>query len=457
MIEPVPMPAPTSSTWAVLRDTTFRSLKHRDYRLYFFGQIVSFTGTWMQSAALMWLVWDATDDPAWPPRLLVASVGPTLLFGTWGGAIADRVPKRWLIFRTQIGFLGTALALAILTITNQVNPWYLFSVQLVNGLIQSVDLPTRLAFVPDLVPRQDLINAVSLNSLLFNSARAIGPAMAGGLFVLAENLITFGGLTGVRSVTLGAGACFILNAISFVAVLMALQRIHATGEPLRAASDAPEEPRSFWTGLRYIFARPKLAALLALTGVLSVFGWPVLSLLPAYTRLVHNLGEKEYSLLVSGLGAGALIGALITATFGSTARRGLFLTLGAGLGATGMAGLTAAGTMPMAVIAASCLGFGLVLFLSTGQSALQLSATDDVRGRVMALWAMTLSASAPLGHLLAGELAKANGVTPVMAGMTLGVAVVAMAVAIVALTRGWQVDQPTIVEDAKETERIPSH
>src|SRR5581483_11720456 len=282
------------------------------------------------------------------------------------------------------------------------DPWLLFAVQAVNGVIQSVDLPARLAFVPDLVPRPDLINAISLNSLLFNSARAIGPALSGLLFLAADAAIGIGWRPGARAVTLGAVWCFALNAASFAAVLAALRAIDVPGE--RRGLSPPSE--GVLDGFRYVLTRPRLAGLLLLTGLLGVFGWPAVSLFPAYTRLALGHAEKEYSALVSSIGAGAVVAALATAPFGTVGRRGLFLVAGSALGAAGLA--------------AGCLGFGLILFLATGQSAVQLSVTDETRGRVMALWAMTLSASAPTGHLLAGSAATAFPVRGVLAGMAAG-------------------------------------
>ncbi len=417
------VPLPPRGAIAMLREHTFRSLQSPDYRLYFFGQIISYTGSWMQSAALMWLVFDRTHDPLWPPLMLVAQVGPTLVFGALGGALADRWPKRSLIFATQSGFLGTAIALTLLVGGDMVDPWLLFAVQLVNGLIQSIDLPARLAFVPVLVPREHLINAVALNSLLFNSARAIGPALAGALFLLADTVVTAGWLVGSRPVILGALWCFTLNALSYVAVLMALRRIRASG-----ARTADYERGSVLDGLRYVIAHPHLGGLLVLTGCVSIAAWPALSLFPAYTSLALGHAEKEYSVLVSCLGSGALIAALTNATFGTIARRGFFLGLGAGLAAFGLLGLSLAESLIAAGGAAGCLGFGLILYLSTGQSALQLSVPDATRGRVMALWAMTLSASAPIGHLLAGTAATEWPIRTVLTALASATGLLAVAV-----------------------------
>ena len=398
--------------FATLKATTFRSLRHRDYRRYFYGQIVSFTGSWMQSAALMWLMYDRTGDPRWPSWLLVAQVGPTLLFGPWGGALADRMPKRNLVIRTQTAFLVNAALLAAVVALDFAVPWLVLALMAMNGVVQAIDLPARLAFVPDLVPREDLINAVGLNSLLFNSARAVGPAVAGLFFVLANQVTS-----GRDAVTLGAACCFCLNALSFLAVLVALRGIRVPEQT------GGKPPGTAWDGVRYLRDNRALGALVLLTLVVCVFGWPVLTLLPAYTRTQLGKAEQSYSLLVSALGAGALVGALGTATFGAPQRRRFFLLLGVSVLAGGIFGLAVAGERPAAAGCCGCVGFGLVLFLSTGQSTLQLAVPDDKRGRVMALWAMTLSASAPLGHLIAGQYAAAFGVVPVLKGMALGAAV----------------------------------
>ncbi|MCA1684250.1 MAG: MFS transporter, partial [Actinobacteria bacterium] len=327
------------------------------------------------------------------------------------------------------------VTLTLLVASDLVSPWLLLAVQVVNGVIQAVDLPTRLAFVPDLVPRPDLINAVALNSLLFNSARAVGPALAGLLFVAAGEAVSRGWLAGSRPVTLGAVWCFALNALSFAAVLAALRRIDTPG--VRPGS--PRRSGSMWDGFRYVLTCPPLAGLMVLTGLLCVFGWPTVSLFPAYTKLALGHAEKEYSALVSALGSGALLAALTTATFGTVGRRGFFLAAGAGLAAVGLGLLSAAERLGSAAAAAGCLGFGLILFLSTGQSAVQLSVADETRGRVMALWAMTLSASAPVGHLLAGAAATVWPVRDVLTAMAAAAAVVAAAVLVLAV-RGWKRD-----------------
>ena len=416
---------PRRGLWSSLKDTTFRSLRHGNYRRYFLGQIVSFTGTWMQSAALMWLLYDRTGDPRWPSWILVAQVGPTVLLGTFGGGLADRYPKRQLIFITQSIFLVHALTLTFLIAFNILTPWLILGLMVLSGVVQAADLPARLAFVPDLVPKDDLINAVGLNSLVFNSARAVGPALAGLIFLLAESLkgLFF---EGTSPVTIGAVACFAFNSFSFVAVLVALWGITVSGD---AKKNEHGRAASAWDGFRYLAQNPKLGGLVVLTLFMCIFGWPLITILPAYTRLNLNLSEQTYSLLVSAVGAGALLAALTTATFGSAARRGQFLVLGAVCSAIGLCCLSQTVRPVLAGLSCAAAGFGLILFLSIGQSIMQLAVPDEKRGRVMAVWAMTLSASAPIGHLLAGQAITFVGVPPVLLGMAIGVGCVALVMA----------------------------
>ena len=420
-----PPPAHLPGVWGVVRDRTFQSLQSPDYRRYFVGQIVSLTGSWMQSAALMWLTYAATADPLWPPLMLVAQTAPTLVLGTWGGALADRLPRRRLVVTTQACFLANAVLLTVLVASNLAAPWLLFAVQVVNGVIQSVDLPARLAFVPTLVPRAVLVNAVALNSLVFNAARAVGPAVAGGLFWAARGAVESGWLPHSPPVTLGAVWCFTLNGLSFLVVIAALRKISVAGVPTPSPGG---RAAGVWAGFRAVRADPKLVGLLGRTGGVSLFAWPTLTLFPAYTVTALGHAEGEYALLVSALGGGALVAALVNATFATPARRGLFLTAGAVAAASGVAGVAAAPGLALALVGAATLGAGLVLHLSTAQSTLQLSVPDELRGRVMALWPMLLSASTLVGQLLAGTAAEHLPVRAVLAGMAAGAGMVAVGV-----------------------------
>jgi MFS family permease len=226
-------------------------------------------------------------------------------------------------------------------------------------------------------------------------------------------------------------ACLGLNAVSFLAVLAALRGIRVTESCLGPRP----APGSVWDGVRYLRANPALGGLILLTLVVCVFGWPLLTILPAYTRLRLGLAEKSYSLLVSAVGLGALVGALATATFGTAPRRRAFLVAGAAVCAAGLFAVSRADRMAFAAAGCAVAGLGLVIYLSTGQATLQMAVPDEKRGRVMALWAMTLSASAPLGHLLAGEAVTAFGVGAVLLGMACGVGLSAAMLAVLFAAR----------------------
>jgi MFS family permease len=213
---PVPTSSPSSRfslaspRWLV---DTFRALRHRNYRLYFCGQFVSVTGSWAQSAALMWLAYQLTHENRWPALVGAMQVLPTSVLGAWGGSLADRQPKRALIFLTQSALLLLAMFLGVLVLVGQITPWHLLAVATAAGIVGAIDLPARLAFVIDMVGREDLPNAIALNSMLFNLARMLGPIVSGYL------------LTKVGQASTGqiaAGVCFLLNGLSFVAVLVAL-------------------------------------------------------------------------------------------------------------------------------------------------------------------------------------------------------------------------------------------
>jgi MFS family permease len=401
--------------FATLGRTTFRSLRHRNYRLYFFGQIVSFVGSWMQTAAIMWLVFALTTDPFWPPLLLVAATGPTLVLGTLGGWVSDRVPRGKLIFILQSLMLLNAVLLTTLTLTAFLSPWWMFGIALFNGVIMSFDLPARLAFVPDLIPAEDLINAVSLNSLLFNVGRAVGPALAAAVYLIVD------GLMGGTHTRVGSAACFAVNALSYAAVLVALWMIRP---PKPVTVEAKPKVGSPLAGFSFVWQNKTLLGLLLCTALFSTFGWPLMTLFPKYTASVYELAEKQYSLLVSALGVGALCAALTNASFGKGGnRQGWFLLLGSAITTLGVFGLALAPPFPLALGCSGLFGFGMILYLSTGQTILQLGVPGPLRGRVLALWPMALSGTSMFGHLFLGDLARTIPVTTLLVWMGTGLAV----------------------------------
>jgi MFS family permease len=438
------IPAAASSRRLVL--TTFRSLRHRNYRLYFFGQLVSLVGTWMQTTALTWLAYQITETNRWPAFVTAAQILPTFLLGPWGGALADRWPKRPLIFWMQSAFLVLALLLAWLVLHGTVQPWQLLMVSAATGVVTAVDLPARLSFVMDMVGRDDLTNAVALNSLLFNSARAFGALMAGWLMT-----------------ELGPGQCFLANAASYLAVLLALSKMDISGLPSTPRNRATDETqikhgikepsfrvysvfhpwlrisnfafRILFEGFRYLAARRALVFLLLLAGSTAFWGWPFLALLPALA-VQFGHGAQGTAWLFSGVGVGALAAALTVATFGSPSRSWAFIAVGVVLVVAGLLGLAFSPDIGTAVIFAALTGFGLILFLATSQSVFQLSSEEHNRGRVMAIWAVVLSGAVPLGNLLAGLAADEWGLPPVLTALGLACGLVPMA--LLWLLRPWQ-------------------
>ena len=412
---PVETPTPTVRRLSAGLAGTFRSLRHRNYRLYFFGQLISLTGSWVQTTALMWLVYELTQQSMWAALIAAAQVLPTFLLGAWGGALADRWPKRHLIFLTQAAFLFCALLLAGLVLAGVATPMQMLIITAATGLINAVDLPARLAFVMDLVGRDDVLNAVALNSLLFNLARVLGPLVAGGLLLW-----------------LGPGYCFLVNGLSYVAVLWALARMDVPGSVHPAG--ARREPLAVLGGFGYLAARPRLALLMLLSALIAMFGWPSLALLPALARHALGVQESGYSLLLSGMGCGALAAALAVAAFGTMARRRLFIILGVMVTAAGLLGLGVVKSLSPAVFSCGLLGFGLILFFATSQAMVHLSAADHNRGRILGIWSMVMSGALPLGNLLSGPAADRWGEPVVLVCQGAGCALAAVALVVLGVS-----------------------
>ncbi len=394
-IPPSPPSSRLSQTSFLGRVDTFRALRHRNYRLYFCGQFVSVTGSWAQSAALMWLAYELTHENRWPALVGAMQVLPTSVLGAWGGSLADRQPKRALIFLTQASLLLLAVVLGGLVLLGQVTPWHLLAVATAAGIVNAIDLPARLAFVIDMVGRDDLPNAIALNSMLFNLARMLGPIVSGVLLTKIGQ--------GSMGQT-GAGVCFLLNGLSFVAVLAALYWMELPPS-IPVKSKMTDSADSLWAGFRYLGQHPRLILLMALSGFMSLFGWPILSLLPAVADQRLRGSSEAYAWMLSAIGGGAGFASLLVASFQTTRRSRWFLVAGVILASASLLGLALARSLPLAVACCAFLGCGLILFFPTSQSIMQLSSADHVRGRVMGIWSMVLSAAFPLGHLLAGHAA----------------------------------------------------
>lgn len=380
------------------RTSTFQALRNRDYRLYFWGQAVSLIGTWLQQAALVWLAYDMTGLSTWAGLVSMATILPTAFLAPVTGWIADRFPKKRIVQVAQTGMLLQAASLAIVVAFGLATPQLLVIWSLLAGILQAIDLPTRLSYLKELTGPEDLANAVALNSMQFNLARALGPALAAPLLALV-----------------GPAWCFALNAVSYLAVLAGLYAMRAPG----LWQGARQGGSGILEGVRFARENPPVGRLLILVSLVALVGWPVLSLLPQVAVQGLGWGETGYSFLLSGVGTGAVCSSLVVARRHPGSSPWAFLRVGIVVAAVGELILSQATQGFMGLIGAFLLGMGLILFIPTAQGVVQMTAADSVRGRVMALWTMGMSLATPVGNAITGPLADRYGVSMVLAGMAL--------------------------------------
>jgi MFS family permease len=366
----------------------FAALSVPNFRLYFAGQAVSLTGTWMQAMAQSWLVLQLTGSGALLGLVSAAQFLPVLLLGPYGGLVADRADKRRLLLCTQTLLGLLALLLGMLIVTHVVRLWMVFVIAAALGTVSSVDQPGRQAFVPEIVGRNRLQNAVSLNSVLTNAARAVGPAVAGVLIA-----------------TTGVGVCFLANAASFAAVLLALGRIRV--RDLHPAPPARREGGQLRQGLRYVRGTPGLLVPLLMMALVGTLAYEFQVTLPLLARLSLHGGASTYGFLTASMGVGAVLGGLVVA---SLARTGLlpFTVAAAGFGAAILAAALVS-SLAGELAALGVVGFFSTAFMATGNTTLQLTSDPQFRGRVMALWSVTFTGSTPIGGPVIGEVADSLG------------------------------------------------
>jgi MFS family permease len=362
--------------------TTFRSLRVRNYRLFFLGQAVSVSGTWVQVVAQGWLVLEISHDSAVAVGVITAlQQVPVLLFGAWGGVLADRWDKRRTLIVTQLVAAAASFALAALVFTDTATLPGVAIIVIITGLATVVDLPTRQIFVNEMVGDEDLINAVGLNSALFNATRIVGPAIAGALLV-----------------TVGSGWCFLVNGVSFLAVIAGMLAMRT--DELRPAPLVARAKGQIREGLRYIAGHPELRAnlvLMAITGTLAV-NFPVV--LPVLAKETFHGDAGTYSLMTAAMGAGALVGALVVAGRKTIDERLLLLAaVGFGIGLCVSAAAPTLGFLVPLLIATGV--FNIMMF-ATSNTLLQLLAAPEMRGRVLAVRIMTILGTTPVGAPIAG-------------------------------------------------------
>ncbi|MFF8596514.1 MFS transporter [Streptomyces sp. NPDC015220] len=381
-------PAPDSRTASPRKTSMFSSLKVRNYRLFFLGQVVSNTGTWMQRIAQDWLVLSLTGSSAAVGITTALQFLPMLLFGLYGGVLVDRLPKRPTLLVTQSAMAVTGLVLAALTLSGQVQVWHVYLAAFAVGLATVLDNPARQSFVSEMVGPNQLQNAVSLNSANFQSARLIGPAVAGLM------------ITGV-----GTGWAFLANGLSFVAPIAGLLLMRA--RELHVVERAPRGKGQLREGLRYVAGRPDLIWPIVLVGFIGTFGFNFPVWLSAYADDVFHAGAGAYSLFNTVMAVGSLVGALLAARRG-TARLRVLIAAAAAFGALEVVAALAPSYWLFALLMAPIGVFGLTVNV-TANTAVQMATDPAMRGRVMALFMMVFMGGTPLGAPLVGWVTDAYG------------------------------------------------
>jgi MFS family permease len=372
--------------------TIFSSLHSRNYRLYFIGQGISLIGTWMQSIALSWLVYRLTGSVFLLGLIGFTSQIPTFILSPFTGVLTDRHNRLTIMSLAQLFFMLQALTMTLLVLLNLIEVWHIIVLSSIFGIISAFDAPARQSLVVDLIDDpKNLGNAIALNSALFNGARLIGPAIAG--IIIAA---------------FGEGICFMLNTISFVAVIIALLLIKIPVKQVLAQST--DFRKSFKEGFQYTFRSVPIRTLIKLLAILSLFGFPFMVLLPAYAKEILHGSSDTLGFLMSAMGAGALLGAITMAARKSVLGLGKIISINTGLFglAVGLASFSEAIHFSLIILFFG--GFSMILSLAAINTMLQTIADEDKRGRVMSFYAMALMGTTPIGNLLAGTIASGIGI-----------------------------------------------
>jgi MFS family permease len=380
---------------------SFASLEIPNFRRYFAGQLVSLSGNWMQMIAELWIVLSLTGSGLAVGTTTALQFLPMLIFGAWGGLIADRVPKRRLLVLTQSLHMIAPLTMLALALEGVLVPWMVFVLVFLRGCVNSVDYPTRQAFVMEMVGSDRVVNAVSLNSVIVHGARVVGPAFAGILIA-----------------TVGVEPCFALNALSFAVMIWALQGMNTS--ELQPSEVAKPEPGAVRAGLAYVRRSPELWIPLGLMAIVGTLGYNFQAVLPLLARFTFDGGAGSYAALVAAMGLGAIVGALINGARESITP---LLLVSAAI-VFGVLSLVAAGapTLGLEVVALAPLGAATVTLAASVNSSLQLASEPSMRGRVMALYSIVFLGSTPIGGPLSGWLSQA--VDPRAALVMAGVAAI---------------------------------
>jgi MFS family permease len=396
----------------------FRALSHRNFRLFWIGAFLSNVGTWMQAVAQGLLMYNLTHSPFLLGLDGFMATAPGLVLVLAGGVFADLLDRKRLLIYTQMGAGVAALLLGVLIVTNVIQPWMILCLSFVTGCCMSLAGPSYQALTIDLVGREDLTNAIALNSTQFQFSRVIGPALAG----IALSLI-------------GLAGCFFANGFSFIAIVVALSMVRFEEKPDARQHHAEKEGHSLWqdliNGFRYVWTRQRVFLLLLISAVSSLFGAPYFTLIPVFARDVLHVGDTGVALLMGAAGGGAFCGALVLTFMGDFRRKGWSV-----IGGTCIFGLFLIGfsfsksiTLSLAMLFGS--GFAIVFSVAVVNTLLQKLVTDEMRGRVMSMFILSFIGALPFGNLMAGTASTHFG-----APYTLAVG--GLIVSLFALFLGWR-------------------
>jgi MFS family permease len=369
-----------------------RAFQYRNYRLFFAGQGISLIGTWTQQVAISWLVYRLTGSAFLLGVVAFCNQIPTFFLAPFAGVIADRLNRQQLLLWTQALSMFQAMVLAALVLTDTVRTWQIVGLSIFIGIVNAFDIPTRQSFVVEMVDKkEDLGNAIALNSAMFNGARFIGPSVAGILIS-----------------TLGEGICFLLNGISYVAVLMALAAIKA--RPRKDREGKSHFLRELREGVAYAYNFKPIMAILSLLAVFSLAGSPYVVLMPVYAKDVLQGSARTFGFLMSATGIGALTSTMYLASRKSVLGLGGVIPMAAGLCGVGIAAFAVSRNFTLSLVFLFVAGFGMMTQIASSNTIVQTIVDEDKRGRIMSLYAMSLLGMMPFGSLLAGAVAGKIGV-----------------------------------------------
>jgi predicted MFS family arabinose efflux permease len=380
----------------------FRALRHRNFRLFWAGAFLSNIGTWMQTVAQGWLVLQLTDSAFWLGVDGFAATSPGLVLTLLGGVFADRVDRKRLLLFTQAGAGLTALALAFLIATGVVSDaghvWIILVASFITGCCFSLASPSYQAITIDLVGREDLTNAIALNSTQFQLSRVVGPTLAGVGFQL-----------------FGLAGCFFVNGLSFIAIIIALSlvRIKSPDGTTVAARAETGQRQTMWhdlmNGFRYVWSRPRVFLLLLISAVASLFGAPYMTLMPLFTRDVLGLGETGLSVMMGVAGGGSFLAALMLTFLGNLRRKGFYVLGGSAAFGLCLVGFSLSRDITLSLVMLFGLGFSIVCSIAVTNMLLQKLVTDEMRGRVMSMFMLSFIGAWPIGSFIAGVAARRFG------------------------------------------------